>query len=255
MMIGMMLCLLSDTTAVDIRALVSQDINKAVRPNSVDASQTFVERVLGLPDFVVIIELALILIMAGLFIALVIRVRRAAKEQKQRVAAEQRMKVKMPSAISRSEIERILNQIASEKMNVYGMARGNYYVDQAGKLDSDSAIHEMARTHRMESERLNFAIKAASQSVRMDPRRDDLSTDSTNRRFVERSRSESSTSGTKQDGNKFKEAFALVAEDSDLNVLARQLNMGKGELELILALKKSKIANSRKLVSTQGGGQ
>ncbi len=221
-MFGMMMCLLADSSAVNIRALVSQDINKAAQPISVNASQGFVERVLGIPDFVVIIELALILIMAGLFIALVVRVRRAAREQKQRVAAEQRMKVKMPSAISRSEIERILNQIASEKIGDSGTARGDYYVDQAGKLDSDSVIHEMARTRGMESERLNFAISAASQS-------------------------------SKQDGNKFKEAFALVAEDSDLNVLARQLNMGKGELELILALKRSKIANSRRLADANGG--
>jgi hypothetical protein len=221
-MFGMMLCLLTDSSAVNIRALVSQDIDKAAHPNSANVGQTFAERVFGIPDVVVMIELALILVMAGLFVVLVIRVRRAAKEQRQRVAAEQRMRVKMPSAISRSEIERILNQIASEKMTDSGAARGNYYVDQAGKLDSDSAIHEMARTHGMESERLNFAISAASQSA-------------------------------KQNGNKFKEAFALVAEDSDLNVLARQLNMGKGELELILALKRSKIANSRRLAGSKGG--
>lgn len=76
----------------------------------------------------------------------------------------------------------------------------------------------------MESERLKFAISYASQSAR-------------------------------QTGAKFKEAFSLVSEESDLNVLARQLNMGKGELELILALKRSKIANSRNVVDKGKGGK
>ncbi len=215
-MLGMLLCLLSDTTAVDIRALVSQDINKATNPSSANVSQPFVERVFGVSEFVLIIELAMILIMAGLFITLVVRFRRIAKEQKQKLVAEQRMGVKRPPSISRTEIERILNQIASEKTRAAEIAHGSYYVDYSGRLDSGAAVHEMARTHHMESERLNFAISAASQAAR-------------------------------QTGAKFKEAFTLVSEDSDLNVLARQLNMGRGELELILALKKSKIANSRKL--------
>jgi hypothetical protein len=220
-MFGMILCLLSDSSAVDIRALVSQDINKATSAGSPNATPTFVERVLGVPELVLIIELAMILVMAGLFVALVIRFRRSAKEQRQRLAAEQRIRVKMPPSISRSEIERILNQIASEKGNDTGMPHGDYYVDQAGKLDSGSAIHEMARRNHIESERLNFAISTASQNAR-------------------------------QNGAKFKEAFALVSEDTDLGVLARQLNMGRGELELILALKKSKIANSRKLAANTG---
>jgi len=221
-MFGMFL--FSDSAAVDIRGLVTQDINKAAHPNSLSAGQTFVGRVFGVPDYVLMVELALVLIMASLFIALVVRFRRAAKEQKQRLAAEQRMRVKMPPSISRSEIERILDQIASEKIRNTEEAYGKFYIDQAGKLDSNTAIHEMARTHRMESERLNFAISAASQ-------------------------------GARQNGTKFKEAFALVDEESDLNVLARQLNMGRGELELILALKKTKIANSRKFTGTAGGDQ
>ena len=44
----------------------------------------------------------------------------------------------------------------------------------------------------------------------------------------------------------------MVDEGTDLNVLARQLNMGKGELELILALKKTKIANSRRPTGLKG---
>ena len=215
-MLGIFLCLLSDTSAVDIRALVSQDINKAAHPSTAVASQTFAERLFGVPEYVLAIELALILIMAGLFIAMVVRFRRLTKEQKQKVAAAQKMSVKLPPAISKIEIERILNQIASEKQKEAEITGGNYYVDYSGKLDSGEAIHEMARTHHLESGRLNFAISTASQFAR-------------------------------QDGTKFKEAFTLVSEDSDLNILARQLNMGKGELELILALKRSKIANSRKL--------
>jgi hypothetical protein len=215
-MTGMLLCLFSDSTAVNIRALVSQDISKATSSNSASAGHTFVERMFGVSEFVLIVELAMILVMAGLFITLVIRFRRMAKEQKRKLAAEQRMSVKRPPSISRTEIERILNQIASEKTRTAEASDGSYFVDYSGRLDSGAAIHEMARTHRMESERLNFAISTASQTA-------------------------------KQGGTKFKEAFTLVSEDSDLNVLARQLNMGRGELELILALKKSKIANSKKL--------
>jgi len=221
-MIGMLLYLLSDSTAVDIRALVTQDISKATHATSpASPSQTFTERMFGVPDLVLIVELALILIMASLFVMLVVRFRWAAKEQRQRLAAEQRMKVKMPPSVSRAEIERILDQIASEKIESGETTSGNYYVDHTGKLDSGMAIHEMARTHRTESEKLNFAISTASQVAR-------------------------------QDGARFKEAFAVVSEDSDLNVLARQLNMGKGELELILALKKSKIAHSRKVAPQRG---
>ncbi|HUI29775.1 MAG TPA: hypothetical protein VLX91_06125 [Candidatus Acidoferrales bacterium] len=222
-MFGMILCLLSDSTAVDIRALVSRDIDKATNASG-SASQSFVQRVLEVPEFVLITELAMILIMAGLFVALVIRFRKIAKEQNRRIAYVQKIKAKMQPSISRAEVERILNQIATEKFKAYEMAHGNYYVDYDGKLDSDEAIHEMARSHKMESERLNFALSAASQSAR-------------------------------QGGAKFKEAFALVSEDSNLTVLARQLNMGKGELELILALKRSKIANSKHLSgSTERNG-
>jgi len=223
-MFGMMMCLLSDSSAVDIRALVSRDIEKARAMDSTNVSQALAQRILGIPDFVLIIELAMILIMAGLFVALVIRFRRIMKEQKERHVAEQRMRVKMPPSISRVEIERILNQIASEKTGANSSSHGEYYVDQAGKLDSSGAIQKMAREHHMESERLNFAISAAAQSA-------------------------------KQNGAKFKEAFALVSEDTDLGVLARQLNMGRGELELILALKKSKIANSRNMTGSAGRSQ
>ncbi len=213
-MIAMLIALVSDSSTVNIKALVSQDIQKAALHNPGDLAQSFTQRVFGVSEYVLILELALILMMAGLFAVLVIRYRRMAKEQKRRLAAEQRMGVKRPPTISRTDIERILNQIAIEKGNGFDAGPGSYYVDNEGKLDSNAAIHEMARNSRLESERLNFAISYASQAA-------------------------------KQSGTKFKEAFSLVSEESDLNVLARQLNMGKGELELILALKKSKIANSR----------
>lgn len=221
-MIAMLLVLVSDSSAVNIKALVSQDIQKAALHNPGAAVQSFAQRVFGVSEYVLILELALILMMAGLFTALVIRYRRMAKEQKRKLAAEQRMAVKRPPTISRTDIERILNQIAVEKGTALDAGPGSYYVDNEGKLDSGAAIHEMARNNRLESERLNFAISYASQAAR-------------------------------QSGTKFKEAFSLVSEESDLNVLARQLNMGKGELELILALKKSKIANSR--VSNQQTGK
>jgi len=213
-MVGMLMLLLTDTTSVDIRALVSQDIHRASLHTVAPASQSFAQRMFGVPDLVLILELALLLMMAGLITALVVRFRKIAKEQKMKLATAQRMSIKHSPAISKTEIERILNQIALEKMKTAEDAAGGFYVDGDGRLDSSAAIHEMARTHHLESERLNFAISYASQSA-------------------------------KQTGAKFKEAFALVSEDSDLNVLARQLNMGKGELELILALKRSKIANSR----------
>ena len=213
-MLGMLILLFSDSTTVDIRALVSQDIDKARFHGATSIQHNFLERFLGMPELVLILELALLLIMAGLFVSMVLRYRRMAKGQKDNLLAEQRMKIKRPSTISRGEIERILNQIASERVKLAGVEGGNYYVDYNGRLDSDAAVHEMARNHKLETERLNFAISYASQAA-------------------------------KRSGTKFKEAFALVSEDSDLNVLARQLNMGKGELELILALKKSKIANSK----------
>jgi len=213
-MFGMLMILLSDTTAVDIRAIVSQDIDRAANRSAASVTPGFAERIFGVSEYVLIAELALILIMAALFVLLVVRFRKMTKEQKQKVASAQRMKVKRPASISRTEIERILNQIADDKARSGEIAAGNYFVDYSGRLDSGAAVHEMARTHRLESERLNFAISYASQAA-------------------------------KQTGAKFKEAFTLVSEDTDLNVLARQLNMGKGELELILALKKSKIANSR----------
>lgn len=214
MMFAMLMVLFSDSTAVDIRALVSRDIDRATFQTPANVNQSFAERFFGVSEFVLILELALLLVMSGLFVALIMRYRRMAKDQKRKLASEQRMSVKRPPVISRIEIERILNQIATEKVMKAEAAAGNYYVDYNGRLDSGAAIHEMARTHRLESERLNFAISYASQAA-------------------------------KQTGAKFKEAFTLVSEDSDLNVLARQLNMGKGELELILALKKSKIANSK----------
>jgi len=220
-MLGMLLILLSDTTAVDIRALVSQDIDRATL-KAAAANPGFAESVFGVSDFVLILELAMILAMTGLLIALILRARRMLKEQKEKTALAQRMSIKRPPSISRTEIERILNQIATEKVKAAEPAAGSYYVDYKGRLDSGAAVHEMARARGMESERLNFAINYASQSAR-------------------------------QTGAKFKEAFALVSEESDLNMLARQLNMGKGELELILALKRSKIANSRTAPGNGGG--
>lgn len=213
-MIAMLVAMVTDTSGVDIKALVSQDIQQAALHSSGAVGQSFTQRVFGVSEYVLILELALILMMAGIFTLLVIRYRRMAKEQKRRLTSEQRMMVKRPPTISRTDIERILNQIAVEKGNAFEAGPGSYYVDNQGKLDSNAVIHEMARNNGLESERLNFAISYASQAAR-------------------------------QSGTKFKEAFSLVSEDSDLNVLARQLNMGKGELELILALKKSKIANSR----------
>lgn len=213
-MTAMLMMLVSDTTAVNIKALVSQDIRKAALHNPPIIGESLAQRIFGVSEYVLILELALILVMAGLFTMLVLRYRKMAKEQKRRLASEQRISVKRPPAISKTEIERILNQIAVEKGKAIDATPGSYYVDNQGKLDSSAAIHEMARANRLESERLNFAISYASQAA-------------------------------KQSGTKFKEAFSLVSEESDLNVLARQLNMGKGELELILALKKSKIANSK----------
>ncbi len=221
-MLGMLLALLSDTTAVNIRALVTQDIDRATLKSAAAANQSFAERIFGISDFVLIVELAMILAMAVLLVALIVRARRLMREQRRKIDSAQRMNVKRPPAISRTQIERILNQIASEKVKMADMAGGDYFIDHNGRLDSGAAVHEMARTHGMESERLNFAINYASQHAR-------------------------------QSGAKFKEAFALVTEDSDLNVLARQLNMGKGELELILALKRSKIANSRTATGNRGG--
>ncbi len=221
MALAMLTILFSDTATVDIRALVSQDIDRAAYHSSATATHSFVERVFSAPEYVLVLELALVLIMAGLFIRLVVRFRKMAREQKRKLAAEQRMSVKRPPSISRTEVEKILNQIANEKVKAAEMAAGGYYIDYSGRLDSNAAVQEMARTHRMESERLNYAISFTSQAA-------------------------------KQTGTKFKEAFALVSEDSDLNVLARQLNMGRGELELILALKKTKIANSRELSGNTG---
>ncbi len=222
-MTALLMMLAPDTTTVNIKALVSQDIRSAALHNPTAAGQSLAQRVFGVSEFVLILELALILVMAGIFTMLVLRYRRMAKEQKKKLADEQRMSVKRPPTISKTEIERILNQIAVEKGKAFDAAPGSYYVDNEGKLDSGAAIHEMARTNRLESERLNFAISYASQAA-------------------------------KQSGSKFKEAFSLISEDSDLNVLARRLNMGRGELELILALKKSKIANSKSSGGNNGQG-
>ncbi len=211
---------LSDSSSVDIRALVSQDIDRATYHTSPNAAGNLVERIFGVPELVLALELALIIIMAGLFIVLVVRFRKTAREQNKKLESERRMGVKCPPSVSKAEIERILGQIATEKVKVSEMAAGNYFIDNRGKLDSGAAIHEMARTNHIEADRLNFAISYASQASKQSPQ-------------------------TGQSGAKFKEAFTIVDEDSDLNVLARQLNMGRGELELILALKKSKIANSK----------
>ncbi|MFZ1082045.1 MAG: hypothetical protein WAO19_08975 [Candidatus Kryptoniota bacterium] len=223
-MFAMLMIFLSDTASVDIRALVSQDIDRAAYHNSSNATGDFVEHLFGIPEVVLAIELALIVIMAGLFITLIVRFRRLAKEQKKKLESERRMGVKRPPSVSRTEIERILNQIATEKVKAAEIAAGSYFVDDRGKLDSGAAIHEMARTNHMEADRLNFAISYASQASKQSPQ-------------------------TGRAGAKFKEAFALVDEQSDLNMLARQLNMGRGELELILALKRSKIANSKTATS------
>lgn len=224
-MTGILLMLLPpDTAAVNIRALVTRDMDRAAIMAAEAAYKRPPQGFLGISDFVLLLELAMILAMAALLVALVIRSRRAVREQRERAVRAQRMGVKRPPSITKAEIERILEQIAIDKAKTSDMLMGGYYIDNNGKLDSGAAVHEMAREHGMESERLNFAISFASQSAR-------------------------------QTGAKFKEAFSLVSEESDLNVLARQLNMGKGELELILALKRSKIANSRNIVDKGKGGK
>lgn len=221
-MIGMIMLLIMDTTSVNIRALVSRDMDRAAMRAAAAANQGLAGRVSGISDFVLILELAMIITLAALLVALIMRARRLMNEQRKKIDSAQRMSVKRPSVISKADIERILNEIAVEKSRSNEMATGLYYIDHNGRLDSGAAVHEMARAHGMESERVNFAISYASQAAR-------------------------------QSGAKFKEAFSLVSEESDLNVLARQLNMGKGELELILALKRSKIANSRTARGTGGG--
>ena len=224
-MTGILLMLLPpDTAAVNIRALVTRDMDRAAIMAAEAAYKRPPQGFLGISDFVLLLELAMILAMAALLVALVIRSRRAVREQRERAVRAQRMGVKRPPSITKAEIERILEQIAIDKAKTSDMLMGGYYIDNNGKLDSGAAVHEMAREHGMESERLNFAISFASQSAR-------------------------------QTGAKFKEAFSLVSEESDLNVLARQLNRGKGELELILALKRSKIANSRNIVDKGKGGK
>lgn len=221
-MISELMLLAADTTAVNIRALVSQDMDRAAMKAAAAAHGSLSQRVFGISDFVLVLELGMILIMAGLLVALIIRARKLINDQRRKVASAQRMSLKRSPVISKSEIERILNQIAVDKLKATDSPAGSYYIDHNGKLDSGAALQEMARTRGMESDRLNFAISYASQSA-------------------------------KQSGTKFKEAFAMVSEESDLNVLARQLNMGKGELELILALKRSKIANSRTSRENRGG--
>ncbi len=225
-MTGMFLMFLSvaDTAAVNIRALVTRDMARAAVKAAEAAYRKPPSEFFGISEFVLLLELAMILAMAALLVALVVRSRRLAREQKEKVARAQRMSVKRPAAITKAEIERILGQIAVDKAKNAEALTGAYYIDNNGRLDSAAAVHEMAREHGMESERLKFAISYASQSAR-------------------------------QTGAKFKEAFSLVSEESDLNVLARQLNMGKGELELILALKRSKIANSRNVVDKGKGGK
>lgn len=221
-MIDALLLLFTDTAAVNIRALVSQDMDRAAMKAAAAAHQSFSQRVFGISDFVLILELGMIIMMTGLLIALIFRARKMIRDQRRKVASAQRMTLKRPPVISKSEIERILNQIAVEKSKMSDPLSGNFYIDHNGRLDSGAALQEIARTRGLESERLNFAISYASQSAR-------------------------------QSGAKFKEAFAMVTEESDLNILARQLNMGRGELELILALKRSKIANSRTTRENGGG--
>jgi hypothetical protein len=219
----LLMLLTPDTAAVNISALVTRDMDRAAIKAAEAAYRRPPQGFFGISDFVLLLELAMILAMAALLVALVVRSRRIAREQSERAIRAQRMGVKRPPAITKAEIERILEQIAVDKAKNVDSLVGGYYIDNNGRLDSRAAVHEMAREHGMESERLNFAISYASQSAR-------------------------------QTGAKFKEAFSLVSEESDLNVLARQLNMGKGELELILALKRSKIANSRN-VADKGKGR
>jgi len=206
----------TDTSSVDIRAIVSQDIDRAAYHNLADGAGGFAQRLFGSSEIVLLVELGLLLAMAVLFVLLVFRYRKLARNQKIILAAEQRMGLKRPPQISKIDIERILSQIATEKVRRAESAASDYILDYNAGLNSPAVIHEMARTQGLESERLNFAISYASQKA-------------------------------KHAGVKFKEAFSLVSEDTDLNVLARQLNMGRGELELILALKRSKIANSKRV--------
>jgi hypothetical protein len=239
-MFGMLMIFFSDTTSVDIRALVSQDIERAARNGLGESANNFVGHIFGMSETVLAVELALIIIMAVLFVGLIFRFRKMSKEQKKKLESAHRMAIKRPSVISRVEIERILNEIASEKGKLTNedtpdkLRRGSgYFINDSGKLDSDMAIHEMAHAKHTEADRLNFAISYAARAGKQPP-----------------SNVEASNSGTK-----FKEAFAAVTENSDLNVLARQLNMGRGELELILALKKSKIANSKIPTNAASGGR
>lgn len=204
---------LIDTTEVDIRALVTHEINRAVFHGSESTNQLnwFSSLFGNMTDTVLIVEFLLLLVTLGILIQSVIKMRGKGKKPKKIVSA--RKASNLQSIISPSDIERILNNLSKEKAV---SLRGEVTADKmATNYQSIDALREVARAKHVETGRLNFAISYASQASRLKDSR-------------------------------FKEAFALVTEGSDLDVIARQLNMGKGELELILALKKSKIASLRK---------
>ncbi len=213
---------LPDSSSVNIRALVSEDMNRAALHSHAFQQKSIIHQLFGLSHLMMVAELGLIFMMAVLFVMLVVHFRKAFRMQREKMVLEKDSALREQQVISRSEIERILNQIATEKSGIGAVSRESIFVTHEGKLDSKAVINELARSHGLESERLNFAISFASQYQR-------------------------------KDGSRFKDAFALVNEGSDLNVLARQLNMGKGELELILALKKTKVANSRRSLGAKGG--
>ncbi len=218
---AMLFLFLTDTTSVNIRALVAKDMDRAAFHSDSVQNLAVVHHPFGLSDMVLITELSVILMMAILFVLLIVHFRKVSKEQRQKITNEHIAEMSRQQVISKAEIERILEQITAEKNKTAGNLPENVYVTRDGRLDSRAAIHEIARTHGLESERLNFAISYASRAAN-------------------------------KNGSRFKEAFAMVDEGTDLNVLARQLNMGKGELELILALKKTKIANSRRPTGLKG---
>ncbi|MGC8594339.1 MAG: hypothetical protein ACP5US_03920 [Candidatus Kryptoniota bacterium] len=201
---------LIDTTEVDIRALVSHEINRAALHGSEPVNQSsWITSLIGnITDIVLIVEFILLLIALAILIRGMMKVN--GRERLSKNFKGVRKAPEPHSVISSSDIERILNTLSAERaLSVRKRVR---VPEREEEAHSFAALKEFARANRTETDRLNFAISYASQASRLKDSR-------------------------------FKEAFALVTEGSDLDVIARQLNMGKGELQLILALKRSKIAS------------
>jgi hypothetical protein len=200
---------LIDTNEVDIRALVSHEINRAALHSCDPVNQSnWMTSLFGsVTDIVLIVEFVLLLIALAILIRGVMKISGRGKASKKSTGAKKTLRPH--SIISSSDIERILNTISKE--NTLCSQHGVSVSEKGGESHSVASLREFARANRTETDRLNFAISYASQASRLKDSR-------------------------------FKEAFALVTEGSDLDVIARQLNMGKGELQLILALKRSKIA-------------